>query len=182
MATLTAVSQDLASCADADGGIVQSYFTDFANITSMTFAATREVTAIVMAAPGTNQWVRFIYDDDDTAFYNQTGVRDGKKHNYDQQAFMQFEGITIAKVDAFEDFKECCNLVGLHVFNSGIIMMQGAEDDGTGAIKRTKVSAKGTINIFSDTGDNVERIEVTVDSQSKRAHVVDLTTAAIEAL
>lgn len=180
MANLTAINQDAASCGTSDGGILQSYFVDFADVTSMTFAADGSITAIVLGAAA--DFTRFVYDDDDTAFYNQTGERTGKKHTYNQQAFMKFEGITIAKVAAAEAFKECCNLVGIHVLNSGVNMLQGAEDDGTGTVKRTKTSAKGTINILSDTGDNTDRIEITVDSVAKKAHVVDLTTAAIEAL
>jgi len=179
MATLSPITQ-ANNCGTSDGGIIQSYYTDFSNITAATFTATGQISAFTMT--GTSQWIKFVYDDDDSAFYNQTGTRTGKKHTYAQQAFMKFEAISQANVQAAENFKECCELVGIHVFNSGVIMVQGLEDDGTGTMKRTKISAKGTINVLSDTGDNTDRIEITVDSESKRVHTVGLTTAQIEAL
>lgn len=174
------INQNNESCAVPDGGVSWSYATDIANITSVTFGVDGEITAIVMDAPGL--WEKFVYDDDDTAYFNSEGERTGKKLVYNQTAFMKFEGITVDKVKASNALADCCNMVWIHRLNSGIALVQGIEDDGSGAMKRVKQSAKATPNVMSDTGANVERIEITVNSQCKKIHVVDLTDAAIEAL
>jgi len=174
------INQDNESCGTSDGGIYQSYVTDFGNITSATFAATGEITAIVMG--GVGLWVKYVYDDDDTAFFNSEGERTGKKHVYNQSAFMKFEGLTVAKIDAVNSLIECCAGVWIHFLNGGINIIQGLEDDGTGTIKRTKQTAKTTGSILSDTGENTDRAEITVNSQCKTVHPTTLTAAAIEAL
>ncbi|MDV7395101.1 hypothetical protein RZS08_27190, partial [Arthrospira platensis SPKY1] len=117
----------------------------------------------------------------DTAFYNSEGERTGKKHIFNQSAFMKFEGLSIAKIKAINALTDCCNMVWIHFLNSGIALVQGIEKDGTG-FKRVKQSAKATTNILSDTGENTDRAEITVNSVCKQVHVVDLTAAAIEAL
>lgn len=177
--TPVGINQDLESCASSDGGIRQSYVTDFANITAVTFTAGL-VTAITMSAPGL--WEKFVYDDDDTAFFNSEGERTGKKHVFNQSAFMKFEGITAAKVAAVNALRECCNLVWIHYTNSGVAIVQGFEDDGTGDMIRVKQSAKVTSSVLTDTGENADRIELTVNSIAKKVHLTDLTTAEIEAL
>lgn len=174
------INQDNESCATADGGILLSYATDFANITSVTFGTDGEITAIVMDSPGL--WEKFVYDDDDTAFYNSTGERTGKKHVFNQECFMKFEGLSIDKIKAANALKDCCNMVWIHRLNSGLAIIQGIENDGSGALTRVKQSAKTTASVLSDTGENTERIEITVNSVCKQIHVVDLTNAAIEAL
>lgn len=174
------INQDNESCGTSDGGILQSYATDFANITSATFGTDGEITALVMASPGL--WEKFVYDDDDTAFFNSEGERTGQKHVFNQSAFMKFEGLSVAKIKAVNALKDCCNTVWIHRLNSGIALIQGIEDDGTGTLKRVKQSAKATLNIMSDTGENTDRAEITVNSQCKKVHVVDLTDTAIEAL
>lgn len=174
------INQDNESCDVSDGGIYQSYVTDFANITSATFDASGQITAIVMS--GSGQWVKYVYDDDDTAFFNSEGERTGKKHVYNQSAFMKFEGITVAKIADVNAVVACCAGVWIHFLNSGIAIFQGLEDDGTGAIKRTKQTAKATGNVVSDTGENTDRVELTINSQCKTVHPTSLTAAAIEAL
>lgn len=173
------INQDNESCATSDGGILTSYVTDFANISAVTFGTDDEITAITMDSVGL--WEKFVYDDDDTAFFNSTGERTGKKHVFNQEAFMKFEGLSIAKVKAANALRDCCNTVWVHFTNGGLAIVQGIEKDGTG-FKRVKQSAKATTSILTDTGENADRIEITINSQCKTVHVVDLTMAAIEAL
>jgi len=174
------INQDNESCTTSDGGIRNSYVTDFANITSATFDANGQVTAIVMTAPGL--WEKFVYDDDDTAFFNSEGERTGKKHIFNQSAFMKFEGITAAKIAAINALRECCNTVWIHRLNSGIAIIQGFENDGAGNVVRVKQSAKATTSVLSDTGENADRVEITVNSVCKIVHPTDLTDVEIEAL
>jgi hypothetical protein len=174
------INQDTESCATSDGGIRNSYITDFANITDVTFAVSGEITAITMSGPGL--WEKYVYDDDDSAFFNSEGERTGKKLVYNQAAFMKFEGITVAKLTAIDSIRECCNAVLIHRLNSGIAIIQGLENDGAGNFVRLKTSPKGTPNIMSDTGANTDRVEITFNSVCKKIHAVGLTDAAIEAL
>ena len=174
------INQDNESCATSDGGILNSYATDYANITDVTFDTDGEISAITMS--GVGLWEKFVYDDDDTSFFNSEGERTGKKHIFNQSAFMKFEGINIAKVKAINALTDCCNLVWIHRLNSGVAIIQGIENDGAGNPKKVKQSAKATTNIMSDTGANADRVEITVNSVCKKVHVVDLTDTAIEAL
>jgi hypothetical protein len=178
--TPVGINQDNESCSTSDGGIRNSYCTDFANITSATFDANGQITAIVMTAPGL--WEKFVYDDDDTAFFNSEGERTGKKHIFNQSAFMKFEGLTAAKIAAINALRECCNMVWIHRTNGGIALVQGLEDDGAGNIVRVKQSAKVTSNVMTDTGANADRVEITVNSVCKKIHPTDLTDVEIEAL
>lgn len=173
------INQDNESCASSDGGILTSYATDFANIDAVTFGTDDEVTAITMS--GLGLWEKFVYDDDDTAFFNSTGERTGKKHVFNQEAFMKFEGLSIAKIKAVNALTDCCNMVWIHFLNSGVAIVQGIEKDGA-TFKRVKQSAKATTSILSDTGENTDRAEITVNSVCKQVHVVDLSMTAIEAL
>lgn len=176
------INQDSESCAYSDGGILQSYAVDFAEIDSVTFAVDGSITAITMTGAGPNTWTKYVYDDDDTAYFNNEGERTGKKHVFNQTAFMKFEGLSIAKVQAINSLTDCCNTVWIHVLNSGVHLLQGLEDDGSGAHKRVKQSAKATTNIMSDTGENTDRAEITINSVCKKIHIVDLTIAEIELL
>jgi hypothetical protein len=177
--TPVGINQDNESCAASDGGILQSYATDFANISAVTWGSDDEITAITMS--GSGQWEKFVYDDDDTAFFNSEGERTGKKLVFNQSAFMKFEGISIAKLTSVNANADCCNMVWIHRLNSGIALIQGIEKVGSD-FKRTKQSAKATPSVLSDTGDNTDRVEMTIESVCKTVHAVDLTDSAIEAL
>lgn len=178
--TPAGINQDNGNCDTADGGIYQSYMTARANISAATFDVDGQITAFTMTS--TSQWVKYVYDDDNTAFYNQEGERTGKKHVFNQSAFMKFEGINTAKVKEAGVVAGCCDMVWVHFLNDGSKFVQGLEDDGTGAIKKPKETAKATVNILSDTGDNTGRIEFTVNSVAKNTHLTTLSAAAIEAL
>lgn len=179
---ITSIQQSTGTCV-VDGGITASYGTNCDNITSWTVDANGQITAFVMAT--TNQWAKFVFDDDDTAFYNQEPDRQGKKFNSTQQAFMKFEGINNTKVQAARQAAECCCTVWIHELATGTLLVQGIDVDIDDLTKNqfSKTNARVSPGVFSDTGDNAERVEYTIDSVGRTLSAVcTLTTAAIEAL
>ena len=179
---IVSIQQSSGTCV-VDGGIVASYGTDCGNIQSWTVDADGQITAFVMT--GVGQWSKFIFDDDDSGFYNQDPDRQGKKYNSTQQAFLKFEGIDNAKVNAARQAAECCCTVWIHELSTGTLLVQGIDVDinDLTANRFSKTNARVSPGVYSDTGDNAERVEYTIDSVGRTVSAVTtLTTAAIEAL
>lgn len=178
--TLTSIDQSV-TCISSNGGIFQSYVTDIANIASMTFTD-GAVSAITMATPG--QWTKFVYDDDDSAYYNQEGERTNNRHVSNQSAMLKFAGISAANIEAAKELKNCCSLVAIHFLNSGERLIQGIEYDAVADnFKQSRKRCRATLNVMTDTGDNEDRIEVTLESQANvESPTTTLTATDIEAL
>ena len=167
-------------CSDSDGGIYKVFITEAENITDATFDADNQITALTMS--GVGLWNAFEPDDDDTAFFNQTGERDNNKHTSAQQGFIKFAGVNTAKVKSANGIKSCCALVAIWFSNSGAAYVQGIDYDGT-AWKLTKRKVKATVNVLTDTGEGEDRVEITLDSVAREvAPLTTLTEAAIIAL
>lgn len=131
-------------------------------ITDIVFDAQGCVTNFVMSSVG--EWVDFVYDDDDSAFYNQPATRTNRKITVNGQANLKFSGITKEIVAEANAAKDCCCLVFVHFFNSGIALVQGIEYNATtGEWKFTKTNAKITPAINSDTGANEDNLVFTID-------------------
>lgn len=179
---ITEINQSAGSCG-SDGGIYLSYGTSSENIVDVTYDTDGIITGLTMA--NTSLWGKLTFDtDEDTAFYNQTGERTGKKHVENQQAFMSFSQITAAKIKAANEASECCSVVFIHFLNSGVALVQGIDIDlDADEWRTTKQPAKVTVNALSDTGDNADRIEYTIDSVGRKLSAsTTLTQTAIEAL
>lgn len=170
-------------CTDSAGGIKESYITDCANIQSVTFDANNQITAFTMASTGL--WTHFVYDNDDTAKYDQVGSRPSiKKHIYDSEAFMKFEGLSNAKAQAADALTSCCCLVGIHFLNNGTAIVQGImKSTDTGNFTTVKKKGTLTASLLTDTGANSDRAEFKLISQStKYSHFTTLTSTQIAAL
>lgn len=178
---ITAIDQSSGSCAPI-GGVVHSYVTECDNITSATVDATGQITAFVMS--GSSQWIKFIYDDDDTAFYNEEPDRQGKRIFYNQSASMKFEEVTNAKIHSARELAQCCCTVWIHRMTSGVARVQGLDVDPDNTdYSLSKDNAKVSPGVFSDTGANADRVEWTVGSVGRvPSGTTTLTDAAIEAL
>lgn len=182
--TLTGINQDNDDCGTPDGGTKIDYGIDLNTLNTITYDVSNPyvITAITLTGVG-ETFTKYVPDDDDTAFYNEEGERTGKKHVYNQQSNMKFEGITAEKIKAAEELKSCCAQFWFHVHNSGIIRVQGIEkSSNANGWERPKQTAKATISINSLTGADVENITVVINSQAKVALTTDLTTTDIEAL
>jgi len=183
MCTIIALDEQ-ADCPEAQGGIYQSYLTECSNITLSGTAkdVDDQITTLVMT--GLGLWVKWVYDDDDTAFYNETGERQGNLHVFNQQAFLKFGGLTNTKRKVANGIKDCCCIVAIHFLNNGTQVVQGIEEDSSGNWRYTSRSrAKATVSLLSGTGAEEDRAEISIDSISRAgSYVTTLDAAAIEAL
>lgn len=158
---------DNSDCAASDGGIYQSYFVEATKVTDVTFSVDGEVTNFTMSTPG--QWKKIVYDDDDTANYNQVGQRTGNKHTYQQTAFMKFAGMNNDKRKVAEGLTPCCQgVIAVHFLNNGEKVVQGIENiSSLQDWKLAKKRAKATVNANTDTGAGEDRFEFSLISEAK---------------
>ena len=177
------VSLDSDNCIPSDGGIRLSYLAQCSDIASVTYTS-GVITAFVMEELG--GWIKYKYDtDDDTAYYNQTGVRTNRRHVFDQTAFIKFAGISDTTVEFANGIKDCCCLVAVHFLNDGATLVQGIEEDedATAGFREVKKPAKATVNVMTGTGAEEARVEVSIISQARSASATtDLTPEDLEAL
>lgn len=150
-----------AECATSDGGIFETWIVDGTQITDVVFDVNGQITNFVMATTG--QWQLYEYDDDDSASYNQNGERANKKITVTQASFFKFAGVTATKIEFANGIKDCCKLVLIHRFNSGVALVQGVEQYNA-SWRFTKQKAKATPNVLSDTGAGEDRIEINANS------------------
>lgn len=187
MATLlTGIVQDNTACIDLDGGLLQSYAIDLLGLNTVTWGAGDDLYTIsaITLSGATIVFAKFVYVDDETAYYSETGDRPSRnKHIFTCEAFMKFEGITPAKTSAIMLLLSVCAQFWLHVTLSGTILIQGIEKDGgASGWKRPRQTAKPTVTRTSGTGAEIERYELFIRSQQKTLAETSLTTDAIEAL
>lgn len=173
-----------AECAVSDGGIRVSYVANCSDIATVTFDANSQITAFTMGSTG--KWTKYEMDTEtDTAYFNETGERQGKKHIYKQAAFMQFGGLDNTKRKAAIALTGNCCLIAIHYMNNGTARVQGLHQIGTSTslFQNSKKKLVVTANLLSDTGANEDRAEFNLLSEARTpAHFTTLTEAAIEAL
>ncbi len=179
--TLTGINSST-DCVINYGGIVKSYATKLSNITSVTVAS-GIITNFTMASTGL--WEEYVYDNDNTANYNQTGTVNNNRFSNEQVAFIKFGGISAAYVSAANNAKDCCDVVFIHILANDVRLVQGIELlAATGAPARTTNRRTRIIpNIVTDTTENESRLEFNITGNANSfSMVTDLTDAEIEAL
>ena len=173
-----------AECSEVDGGINTSFGLRDTDIDDLTFDASGILTGITLAVGGSV--AEFEFDDDDSGFYNQEGVRDGLKFTINQTAFFKFSGVDQVKVYKANQIKGCCKTVWVHFLNDGSVLVQGVQYDfNTNAWDYSKKRARVNPNVLSDTGDNASRVEYNIESVAKTFIAADsatITKAYIRAL
>jgi hypothetical protein len=184
---LITITED--SCVDPYGGIHTTYLIPCEEVDTFTFGADNEITglSLVVTPAPTYGAVKFVYEDDDTGYYNQTGERTNKRHTFEGEAFMKFVGLDITKVKAANGLKACCCLYAFHFTNSGIALAQGVEwnpDIGaSGDWRRSIRKCRATVNVMTGTGEEEDRVEITLTNKSRYASpVVDMTMDEFDAL
>lgn len=175
---LIAISED--NCVDPYGGIHTSYILPCEDVDVITFGSDNEITDLTLQGTPTLGVVKYVYEDDDTGYFNQTGERTNKRHTFEGEAFMKFVGLDITKVKAANGLKACCCLIAVHFTNSGIALAQGVEwnpDIGaSGDWRRSIRKCRATVNIMTGTGEEEDRVEITLTNKSRySAPVVDMT-------
>ena len=168
---------------DTTGGLLASYVCELADITAITVTAD-VITGFTMAATG--KWKRWDYDGDNTARYDQTTNRAGKKRTYAQAFFGKFGGFDAPKILAFQNATCTCDLVAVHILNNGVRLVQGIEVSASATGGFTRSSILQTLlqaDVLSDTSQNESRVEAQlVGEANKLSYTTDLTDAELEAL
>lgn len=162
-------------CNDCVGGIAQSGVIDCGYIDwdATTVNASGQITAIAVTIAGAGKAVPLYYDTDETAYYNSTGERTGKRYRANQEAFLKFECTTEDKLRAAELLKSGCCIVAVHQLNSGQERVQGMDTKPSGAgyvVTRPIQECRATPSEMSDTSANADRVEILLQSVSRNVN------------
>ena len=182
MACTISTISSIAGCAGDEGGIERSFFCNFTDIAAVTLTS-GVISNFTMTA--TDQWKQYTYDQDDTAYFNQTGGRTNGRFSATQVAFMKFKGLSAAYITAANAAKDCCAVVAIHVFANGTRLVQGIEIDSNavGGFKVSRIETRITPTLNSDTGANQSRMEFLIEGSTNDFSVTtDLTDSEILAL
>lgn len=178
----TLVSLEQTGCIKPFGGLVQSYAIPFDDIEDITFTPTNTVTGITLVGSATA--AKYQFAKDDSAFYNQEGNLNGNINVFEQESSFKFLGINTENQAFVYNLTSCCNLVLIHVTNTGSILMQGIEyDEDLDEWRLSKNSAKFTGNVNTGTSDEESAVTAIFQSQAfYPSPLVDMTIDALDAL
>jgi len=154
-------------CPPCDGGISCSFGWECSNILDLVFNEGKLVGIVTDGTPAQE----YVYDDDNTAFYNQTGSLADNKFEVTQSAFMKFCGINCMKTDAANKAKKCCCVVFIHFGNDCGVHIQGIEFDEScnsdGSWRFSKKRARIVPSINTNTSDGSSGVEYAIESISR---------------
>lgn len=182
MACTVSTISSIAGCAGDEGGIERSFMCNLTDIASVTLTS-GVISNFTMTS--TSQWKQLTYDQDDTAYFNQTGARTNGRFSATQAAFLKFKGLSAAYTTAANAVKDCCAVVVIHVLSNGTRLVQGIELDSSavGLFKVSRVETRVTPSLQSDTGANQSRMEFLIEGTTNDfAPTTDLTDTEILAL
>lgn len=168
-------------CAKYIGGIRVTYGIDWTEVDDNTVAD--GILTDLTIKTGSLKMTKIVYDDDNTASYNQDGAREGLVYRATQVAFMKFSGITSAKLVAANKTKGVLKGLYFHVMNSGVILVQGAELNagGTKAVP-SYVGAKVNPSPKTNTGEGANAIEYSIESVAADLLAVGITETELETM
>lgn len=175
-------STEVDECVDSEGGITDIYVVDCDDCPVESMAVDGD--GCITGLGGAGKLVKLTPADNDSAFYNQEMTRDGNKTTVTQTAFLQFEGASKEKVKLGNAIKGCCCLYAFVCFTNGLIAAMGIDyDQNTGELKKSKTRLRAVASLFSDTGDNADRLEITLEAEGRcLAPATTLTKADLDAL
>lgn len=161
------------TCAVASGGLEMSAIigcSDVATSGGFTLNSSGQITAITLVSA--KLFAKMEFDDDNSAYFNQEGVRTNKKFEVSQKAFFKFGGTDATKDTFIRALSECCCLYVIHFYNNGLMRLQGLDVHetavaGTWESMDSKMKAVANIKDMSDTGENEDRIEVEINSTGR---------------
>lgn len=167
-------------CRKTIGGVRKSYGADWQDIDTVT--VTNGVITGVTLLGGALLAV-LEYDDDNTAVYNQEGVRNGLDFRVNQNATLKFTGATSDKVVIANKAKGVHKGFWLHLQNDGTIHSQGVElnADGSAGVAST-VGAKVNPNVNSNTGEGSSDVTYNIAATSSDFLPCSMTEAALDLL
>ncbi|MCA9366767.1 hypothetical protein KC887_00680 [Candidatus Kaiserbacteria bacterium] len=167
---------------DFVGGVFKAYATESENITAVA-VTDGEITGFTMASAG--QWGKLEFDDQqNVAFFNENGERNGNVVRVNGTGLMSFVGLTAAKIVAANKAKACCGLVLVWFHYDGTRRVQGIDvNPGDNTWKFSNQLPRIIPNALSGTGAEESRLEYNVTHQgSQLSSTTDLTDTEIEAL
>ncbi len=164
---LLEISGNADDCVDASGGIIKSYVADIKDLDIE--AATFDLKGRLVDIPWdvvSSPYVALTPDDNNQAFFNQEGARDDSdKFTATGTASYTFTGVNEAKMLAIRKLVTCCALVVVHEWGNGFVTVQGVKAvlvGGLWTLKRTKKAAKAIPSVLSNTGEESDRIALTI--------------------
>lgn len=171
MISLQSMAPEGQACVNCIGGIKRAALIDcgFIDFDAVTVDADGHITAIAVTLAGAGEFVEWVPDADETARFDATGERTGKRYRSNQESFMKFECITLDSQRAAELAKDACCLVVLYEYNNGAVAVQGIDIvvDGAGYKAVSSITtAKANPSALSDTSANAARVEVLINSVS----------------
>lgn len=185
MITLTAISPG--DCNDCIGGIKRAGIIDggFIDYDAITVDANGRVTLMAVILAGAGKAVEWIPDDDETARFDATGERTGKKYRANQEGFFKFDCLNVDSVRAAELAKSACSLVVVYEYNNGAQAVQGIDivPDGEGFKAQPSITvARANPSALSDTSANTDRVEILINSVSRNVltMIADPSTWGLE--
>lgn len=170
---LLALAGSADDCGDASGGVVKAYAADCndLDLDEATFDDEGNIVDIPWATP-TTPFVEITPDDDNQAYFNQEAARDDTgKLTVTGTFFGNISNVTHTKYKSAEAFARCCCLVVIHEWANGFATIQGLKVVPSGEtfiLKTLKNKAKATPNILSDTGENTDRVAITITGNDNR--------------
>lgn len=177
--TLTSLEE---VCVNPFGGIYISYAIPFSDIEDITFGGSGEITGFTLGGGAT--FAKYRYTQDDTAYYNQVGARNGNLHEFAQDSFFKFLSVTDENQAFVQGVISCCDLVIVHFFRNGKVLAQGVEYDIDLDVYRVaRNSTKPVLSVYSGTSAEESRVEAMFQSIANFASpIVDMDEDAMDAL
>jgi len=182
---LQSVVQNTDTFSNVDGGIYQSYICNLDDVTDITFTS-GVLTGITVGTVGS--FKKFVFDDDNSAFYNQEGSFSGTRFTNAQSAFMKFSGLSAARATAADCARQAYRVIAFHFLNDCSVMVQGVEE-GAGCdsanFKHSRVPARIAPSVKSNTSDTESALEFSITSEARSIVPVDpttITSAVLDAL
>ena len=180
---LVAISSTGTECVDSDGGIVEYWVADCDDINITTIDVEDDPSEsnfgqiLDITANTATPFTRFVPADDDTAFYSQTGERDGNKFTVALEVFSSFKGLSQAKINAANSFKSCCCLFVIVRTSTNQYLTVGIDWDVTNGVRRIKKFLKAVPTLTTDTPENEDRLDLVLEGEGRGfAPSIDITS------
>jgi len=171
-------NQSTNQCIKNVGGVRVTYGVDWNDVEGSTVVA--GILTVLTLKSG-KKLSRMVFDDDNTASYNQDGGREGLVYRATQAAFLKFTGISNAKVVAANNSKGVLKGLYFHVLNDGSIQTQGAELNADGTkIQASYNGAKINPSVKSNTSEGASAVEYNIASVAADLVPTALTAQDLE--
>lgn len=163
---------DSCFCESCDGGIVRIGVLCEFEIADLIIDEDRCVIGISTSAP--NVITEYVFDDDNTAFLNETVNETGTcGTTYVTEGFGQYACLSKESIEEGNKLTKVKYPVYFVEYTNGLIRLFGIDSidngDGTYSYQRSKTRGKIFVNNLSDTADNQSRLEFNISAEHRNA-------------